>query len=75
MKSGEYREIIRHITKMAIKRRFPGLKQKEILEVADTIAANVHARMYGANVDGVESPLWREEEPKIEAKELLGKEA
>jgi len=27
--------------------------------------------MYGANVDGVESPIWRKEEPTIDAKDLL----
>jgi len=72
MRSCEYREIIRRISKSAFRKRFPGLKQKEINEVANTIAINVHARMYGANVEGVESPLWRIEEPTVEAKELLG---
>jgi hypothetical protein len=71
MKSWEYRDIIRVITKKAFKKRFPGLKEKQLNEVANTIAIAVHARMYGANVDGVESPLWRQEEPPVEAKDLL----
>lgn len=72
MQSSEYRTIIRRIAKRAIKNRFPGLRQKEIDEAAAVIAVNIHARLYGANVDGVESPLWRIEEPQIEAKELVG---
>lgn len=71
MKSYEYREIIRVITKKALKKRYPQLQQKQLNEVANTIAISIHARMYGANVDGVESPLWRQEEPKIDAKDLL----
>lgn len=41
------------------------------------IGLNVHARMYGANVDGVDSPIWNiymdnnRPEPKIDAKDLL----
>lgn len=63
MKSEEYRKLISNIAKSAIKRRFPGLGKKEIDEAAKTIAVNIHARMYGANVDGVESPLWRDHYP------------
>ena len=71
MKSYEYREIIRVITKKALKRRFPQLKNLQLNEVANTVAIAIHARMYGANVDGVDSPLWRKEEPDIDAKDLL----
>ena len=74
MKSYEYREIIRVITKKALKKRFPQLKNLQLNEVANTVAMNIHARMYGANVDGVDSPLWRKDEPSIEAKELLNEE-
>ena len=71
MKSYEYRKIIRVITKKALKRRFPQLKNLQLNEVANTVAITIHARMYGANVDGVDSPLWRKEEPDIDAKDLL----
>jgi hypothetical protein len=74
MKSWEYREIIRVIVKKALKKRYPELKIKPLNCVANTIAIAIHARMYGANVDGVESPLWRQDEPPIEAKELLNEE-
>lgn len=61
MRSSEYREIIRKITLSAVRKRFPSLKNpKEVKELANTIAINIHARMYGANVDGVDSPLWRD---------------
>lgn len=70
MKSGEYRTIIRKIVRNALKRNFPGLKNTNAVE--ELIAKNIHARMYGANVDGVDSPLWRDTELMIvTAKELL----
>ena len=77
MDAGQYRDIVRIIAKRVIKKRFPGLKDKEINEAANTIAINIHARMYGAEVDGVESPLWilDPKNPKLPnktAKELLG---
>lgn len=74
MKSAEYRDIIRIIAKGAMRKRFPGVNVKALEEAAITIAKNVHARMYGANVDGVGSPLWRDEEnkqPDIPAAQLL----
>jgi hypothetical protein len=54
-------------------------------EVAQSIAINVHARMYGANVDGVDSPIWTSAcgnnrmndprvKPNVDAKELLNEE-
>jgi hypothetical protein len=45
----------------AIKKKFPGLKQSQINEVATDVAVAIHARFYGANVDGVESPIWRDD--------------
>lgn len=73
MKSGEYRDIIRIIVRRAIGQALPELKKgKDTL--ADLIAKNVHARMYGANVDGVDSPLWRSEDskqPDVDASKLL----
>ncbi len=74
MKSTEYREIIRRIVRSAIREVLPELKRgKEPL--ADLIAKNIHARMYGANVDGVDSPLWQIEgvtkAPKVDAAKLL----
>lgn len=71
MRSREYRQIIRGISRRAIKARFPGLEQKHIDEVATKIAVNIHARMYGANINGVESPLWREDEPTVTAQQIL----
>lgn len=60
MKSVEYRSIIGAIVRNSIKKRFPGLRQKELSEVSVVIARAIHARMYGANVDGVDSPIWRD---------------
>ena len=71
MKSQEYREIIRVISNRILKRNFPRLDKLGRIRAAKEISILVHARMYGANVDGVESPLWRTDEPPIEAKELI----
>ena len=71
MKSSEYKEIVRRISNGALRQRFPGLNKIALADVARTIAVNIHARLYGANVDGVESPLWRTDEPTLSASELL----
>mgnify|MGYP001618840042 CR=1 FL=1 len=71
MKSQEYREIIRVITNKVLRNYFPRLDRLNRTRATREIATAIHARMYGANVDGVESPLWRTDEPAIEAKELL----
>ena len=69
MKSYEYREIVRTIVRQSMRKLLPGIKHKK--EMADLIAKNVYARLYGANVDNVDSPLWRKIEPSVTAKELL----
>jgi hypothetical protein len=75
MRASEYRQIVAIIARRAIKSGFPGLKHpKEIEKVSMDIARNIHARMYGANVDGVGSPLWRNEndkQPDVDATEIL----
>lgn len=60
MKSIEYRSIIKTIVLNLMKRKFPGLKKSQLEELALEAARSVHARMYGANVDSVESPIWRD---------------
>ena len=57
MNSREYRDAITRMSFNLLKKRFPGLKKQHLDEVAHNIAVNVHARFYGANVDGVDSPL------------------
>lgn len=67
------------MTSRLIKMHFPGLKamgisEAQIQECARQVAINVHARMYGANVDGVASPIWstaNETKPNVDATELL----
>lgn len=82
MNSQDYKAIISKISFNLLKKRFPGLEKKHIKEVARMIGLNVHARMYGANVDGVDSPIWTSAlgndrmtdprvKPKIDAKDLL----
>jgi hypothetical protein len=60
MKSTDYRSIVSRIARNSIKRSFPGLKPSVLVVCAAEIATAVHARMYGANVDGVDSPIWRD---------------
>lgn len=84
MTSKEYRSLIKIMTRNAIGRRFPGLKRKDIEEVAQTIAISIHARFYGANVDNVDSPIWTIDrtdrnndtrcKPNVDASILLEKE-
>lgn len=77
MKSAEYRRMIKLISSKAIKQHFPGLKEREVIGASVLIARNVHALLYGANVDKVDSPLWRDDpnyifsQPNVEANELL----
>lgn len=83
MNSRDYRAILRNISFNALKKRFPGLDKKHLTEVANVIAVNIHARMYGANVDGVDSPIWNSADfghdctvdprtkPNVDAKDLL----
>lgn len=62
MLSREYRSLISKIISNGIKRKFPGLKKQVLDEAAIEIAKVVHARLYGADVDGVGSPIWRDHE-------------
>lgn len=82
MNSRDYKAIITRMSFNLLKKRFPGLEKKHLDEVSREIAVNVHARMYGANVDGVDSPIWTAAQgfdritdcrvkPTIDAKELL----
>lgn len=73
MTAKEYRQIVRVIVKNVLRKEFPGLKKPDA--VIDLIAKNIHARLYGANVDGVDSPLWLPEIkpnfPNVDAQTLL----
>ena len=72
MTSAEYKRIIARIVDKLIRQRFPGLKATCRTEVSRDIARHIHARMYGANIDGVDSPIWRLDKlPTIDAAELL----
>lgn len=61
MKSSEYRSNIRNIVRKAVTRKFPGLKPLHVKELATEISVAIHARFYGADVDGVASPIWRDD--------------
>ena len=75
MNSEEYRKLVRRLAKNVIKSHFPGLKQENVNSAAREIAIHVHARMYGANVNGVDSPIWKEinqpKLPNVPATEIL----
>lgn len=76
MNSRDYRVIIKRISLNLLKKRFPGLDKKLMCEVSVDIARFVHARMYGANVDGVDSPIWQDKDhcqpkPLKDADQLL----
>ena len=78
MNSQEYRGLISRIVRVTMKKHFPLLAKngsKIVLEsAAKEVAVNIHARMYGANVDGVASPIWRsdgDQYPRVDASEML----
>lgn len=63
MKSVEYRAIIARIVRNSLRQEYPTLKLKNLDDrngISHKIARAIHARMYGANVDGVDSPIWRD---------------
>lgn len=66
MKSYEYRAIIRTIIRNTIRKHFPGLKRKNLDAAVSEVAIAIHARMYGASVDNVASPIWRDHPSYIE---------
>jgi hypothetical protein len=61
MQSRDYRRFVRTIIKNSIRKKFPGLKQALVEEVAAEASVAIHARFYGAAVDGVASPIWRDD--------------
>lgn len=60
MQSDEYKGILKTIILNLMKRKFPGLNKSQLSELAIEASRAIHARMYGANVDGVETPIWRD---------------
>jgi len=60
MQSREYRILISKMVRNGIKKKFPGLKKMVLDDAAQQIAIAIHARFYGADVDGVGSPIWRD---------------
>lgn len=61
MRSDIYKQNIRNIVRNTIKKNFPGLKVASLNKTATDIASAIHARFYGADVDGVASPIWRDD--------------
>lgn len=85
MTSKEYRGILSKLVQNTIRKHFPGLKKDVLAQAGREAAVNIHARMYGANVDNVDSPIWRENfegwplveknsQPNVDASELLKEE-
>lgn len=60
MLSRDYRVIISKISRTILKKKFPGLNKIVLNEATVEIAKVVHARFYGATVDNVASPIWRD---------------
>lgn len=61
MNSQEYRNTISRIIRNTLNQKFPGLKKEILVSAAKEAAIAVHARFYGAQVDGVASPIWRDD--------------
>lgn len=83
MKSRDYRILISRMAQNILRKRFPGINKKQLELACVELSVNIHARMYGANIDGVDSPIWRERQcgdhalqpppnqPNVDASELL----
>lgn len=74
MTAKEYKAILARIVYNLGRKRFPGVQKIALNELSVEVARNIHARMYGANIDGVDSPIWTNtirNKPNVEAKELL----
>ena len=67
MQSREYRHNIKVIIRNVMRKKFPGLKQSQLTDAGQEIAAAIHARFYGAAVDGVASPIWRDDSKYVQA--------
>ena len=64
MRSEDYRKDISRMIRNGMRKKFPGLKSKVLLEASAEIARSIHAKFYGADVDGVGSPIWRDD-PRV----------
>ena len=78
MDSREYRNLIARIIRVTMKKYFVQLgkngSKQFLISASKEAAINIHARMYGANVDGVASPIWRgdgDQYPRVDASEML----
>ncbi len=83
MKSSDYRRDISRMIRNGIRKQFPGLKNKVLETASVEIAKAIHAKFYGADVDGVGSPIWRDDprvpecnrgQPTKTANEILNEE-
>lgn len=62
MLSSVYKSQIKNIIRNITNRKFPGLKKSQVTELVNEAATAIHARLYGAAVDNVASPIWRDDE-------------
>lgn len=63
MKSQDYRNAVESIARGQLVKALPGLKRAQITTISKQIAIFTHARLYGADVENVASPLYRDMYP------------
>lgn len=70
MTSKQYKMLVAGIVRGAMRKFYPGIKQSKPKhgtepgpgnEIGSFVARAIHARMYGANVEGADSPLYHNE--------------
>lgn len=62
MNATEYRRIIAGlIRRELIRQRIKGVGKQLAASIGAECAKQIHARMYGANVEGVDSPIFRDD--------------
>lgn len=60
MQGTVYRAKIKKLILVAINTKLPGLKQADKKVISELAAKLIHAKLYGAEVDNVQSPIWRD---------------
>lgn len=60
MQGKVYRAKVKKIILVAMNTKLPGLKQADKKVISELAAKLIHAKLYGAEVDNVQSPIWRD---------------
>lgn len=60
MQGKTYREKIHKVVNAVLRAHVPSIPKAKRVEIGYAIAGLIHAKLYGAYVDNIESPIWRD---------------